>query len=295
MVMPERRCRPEHEGANQGKKSRKRLVVGALCLLSSACSVTGCQHLSAPPTRAVMSVGEPEERATVSAGGAADVQVAIGRSLENRGETEQAMAAYLEAVKRDPHRADAYLRLAVLCDYQGKCKESAKYYRQALKESPGNPDIFCDMGYSLYLQHRWEEAEINLRQALALSHDHRRARMNLGLLLARTNRVGEALVEFRTAKCSVADANINVGYALTLDRQWDGARQHYQRALAAEPSSDAAKDGLRDLRVVMAKAQREGKPVTPGSRAIELATLRQAAHGPSDDEVHMGPRKLSGE
>ncbi|HEV3262840.1 MAG TPA: tetratricopeptide repeat protein [Gemmataceae bacterium] len=252
-------------------------MISAFCLLPITLCLAGCQHLHQPAPRAVVSVGEPDDRPKVTAGGAADVQVAIGRSLEKRGETEQAMVAYLEAVKRDPHRADAYLRLGILCDYQGKCKESAKYYRKALKESPGNPDIFCDMGYSLYLQHRWAEAEINMRQALALSHNHRRAHMDLGLLLARTDRVGEALVEFRTARCSVADANINVAYALTLDRRWDAARYHYQRALVAEPSSEAAKDGLSDLKLLMAKAQHESRPATPSSRAIELATFRNEA------------------
>jgi Tfp pilus assembly protein PilF len=85
------------------------------------------------------------------------------------------MAAYEEAVRLDPKRTDAMVRLALLHDEQGKFRESAEWYRKALQSWPGNADIFCNMGYSLYLQRRWTEAEMNLQQALALKPDHVRA------------------------------------------------------------------------------------------------------------------------
>ena len=98
----------------------------------------------------------------------ANVQVAMGRTAELEGDFDTAMAAYHEALKNDPHRADANQRLAVVHDRMGEFKESAPYYAKALAVAPGDAEIFCDKGYSLYIQHRWAEADVCLRQAIAL-------------------------------------------------------------------------------------------------------------------------------
>ena len=115
------------------------------------------------------------------------------------GDLDTAMAAYHEALKNDPHRADANQRLAVVHDRMGQFKESAGYYAKALAAAPGDAEIFCDKGYSLYLQRRWAEADVCLRQAIALKPRLARAHNNLGLLLAKDGKVDEALAEFRAA------------------------------------------------------------------------------------------------
>src|SRR5947209_14809344 len=55
---------------------------------------------------------------------AADVHVALGRSLEKRGDNDQALASYLEAAKRDPKNAEASWRAAILYDRQGNFRAS---------------------------------------------------------------------------------------------------------------------------------------------------------------------------
>src|SRR6266404_4003004 len=107
------------------------------------------------------------------------------------------MSHYAEALQRDPNRADACVRMAILYDQHGKFDQSLPLYQKALAAKPGDPDIFCNWGYSMYLQDRLGEAEMNLRQALALQPDHRRAHNNLGMVLARLNRGEDALTEFR--------------------------------------------------------------------------------------------------
>src|SRR6056297_2045894 len=128
--------------------------------------------------------GRPPSLSEMSRSEVADVQVALGRSLEGRGEFEASATAYEAALERDADRADALLRLAVLEDRQGRFDESADLYRRALEASPGDPEVFADRGYSLYLQRRWGEAEMNLRQAIALRPDDARAHNNLALVLA---------------------------------------------------------------------------------------------------------------
>jgi Tfp pilus assembly protein PilF len=188
----------------------------------------------------------------------ANVQLSVAQSLEQKGEVNAALDAYQEVAAKSPHRATAYWRMAVLHDRLGNVQESEKLYRQALKAEPTNADIHCDFGYSLYLQRRWAEAEDQLRQTVALNAAHRRGHNNLGLLLAQTERLDEALTDFHYAGCPEAEARTNLAFVLTLNRRWDEARAQYQLALEANPSSLPAKAGLESLAGIMAKA-------TPGA------------------------------
>jgi Tfp pilus assembly protein PilF len=230
--------------------------------LASLLCLAGCVHFDPPsdgPSNVTTSIlGQSKLKARQ----VADVQVALGHSLEKQRETAQAMAAYKEALRLDPGRADAGLRLAVLYDQEGKFKESLPLYEKALAAYPGNADIFCDMGYSLYLQRRLGEAEINLRQALALAPEHARAHNNLGLVLAHSGRLEEAVAEFRRAGCSEADAQINLAFALMLENNWAEAGKRYEMALAIDSSSAAARKGLQELDSVVARANR----VRPAAR-----------------------------
>jgi Tfp pilus assembly protein PilF len=211
----------------------------------------------------------------------ADVQIAMGRSLEKQGGLEEARAAYLEALKHDPDRTDACERLTVVASRLGKTEEAEKWCRKAQEGKP-TPDLHCNLGYHLYLQGRNEEAESRLRQALADNPDHLRAHNNLGLVLARTGRDEEALTEFRKAGCTVAEAHNNLGFALTLKGDWPTARKQYELALSADPSFARAKEGLRRLTALEVRAAGAVPAREPG--AATTATPLQPFGG-----VSLGP------
>jgi len=240
----------------------RRTWLGPLAFAAGLACLAGCRNAGALPAGpGLLGMGEKGHTA-LSPRQVADVQVGYARSLEKRGEQEQALARYGEAVKHDPERADAWGRLAVLHDRQGRFGESAQMYARALALHPGDPDVYCNVGYSFYLQQRWAEAEMNLRQAIALRPDHARAHNNLGLVLARTGRDDLALAEFRKAGCGEADARVNLAFALSLERRWPEAQRNYRQALAANASSAPARKGLKELEAVMAKAS-YSEPATP--------------------------------
>jgi Tfp pilus assembly protein PilF len=91
-----------------------------------------------------------------------------------------------------------------------------------------------------------------LRQAIALAPNHRRAHNNLALLLAHTGRDDQALAEFLRSGCRPAEAHVHLAYVLTLKRCLPQARRHYERALAADPSSAAARQGLEQVNALIA-------------------------------------------
>jgi Tfp pilus assembly protein PilF len=233
-----------------------------LVLVFWALAGAGCLH-SRP---AVASLSPPDEAKApvLEARQAADIRVAVARTLEQRGDLGQAQEAYLEALKQDPGRGDACARLAVLYDRQGKWAESEEFYRKAHDLQGDSPGLLCNRGYGLYLQGRWEEAETTLHQAIVLDPANQRAHNNLGLTLARSGRSVEALAEFRRAGCTEAEAHTNLALALALEGSWAGARAHYEQALSLEPNSIPARKGLRDLDRVTAKMDLPSKPLLPG-------------------------------
>jgi tetratricopeptide (TPR) repeat protein len=247
-------------------------------------TVSGCQQFGRPSTPSGLSGGFDMPSAKLKPEQAADVQVALAHSLEMHGAIGQALAMYEEAVKKDPHRSDAWLRMAILHDQQGQFAESASLYQKALAAQPGSADIYCDMGYSLYLQQHWAEAEMNLRQALALRPDHARAHNNLGLVLGRACQAEGALDEFHKAGCSDADAQANLAFALTLERHWPEALQHYQQALQADPYSAPAKKGLQELEQLLARMNppATGTPIlASGSPFTQTSETTSSAPDPS--------------
>ena len=125
-----------------------------------------------------------------------------------------------------------------------------KYYQTALKKDPKNPNLLADYGYHCYLQQRWKEGEANLREAIVLNPELHRAHNNLGLLLARTGRVDEAAKEFVRAGCSEAETHSNLGFALTLQKRFPDAKRQFDLALAADPNSITARNGLKTLKSI---------------------------------------------
>ena len=202
----------------------------------------------------------------ITASQKADVEMTMGHSLEKSGELDRAVRVYSDVLKKDPRRADAHHRLAVLYDRKGECEKSEKHYRAAIKAAPRNAQLFCDFGYSCYLQQRWREAEASLRRSLSLDPKAKKAHSNLALVLARRGRLEEAVVEFRRAECSEAEARADLATVLMLEERWEEARGQFEAALAADPNSPSAAKGLETIRLVRGDSPPDPVVVAPSQR-----------------------------
>lgn len=229
------------------------------------------RQTSAVPTTEASEPLRPEQKA--------DIQIAMARSLERQGRTEDAKKMYLQAIEAAPGRADACHLLALLYDRNGECRTAEKYYQQALEHDAQNAELQCDFGYSCYLQQRWQDAEARLRCALELAPDLRRAHNNLGLLLARTGREREAVDEFMRAGCSPAESHANLASVLTLSDRWQEAETAYQQALAIDPKLKPAQEGLARLRSLAARRNASGPRAAAPPNAVEAAQASYTARG----------------
>lgn len=232
------------------RMTRSFVVVVLVCLACAA----GCRFPDFLRYRGSPQNSDASDTQRLSKRQVREVQLSLAHSLEQQGDDLAALDAYREAAAKEPRRATAPWRMAVIHDRQGNFAESEALYRRALKASPKDPEIHCDYGYSLYLQRRWAESEEHLRQALSLNQGHRRAHNNLGLLLAQSDRFDEALAQFRQAGCPEAEARANLAFVLTLNHRWEEARGQYELALQSNPQSPAAKAGMESLTGIVAKA-----------------------------------------
>lgn len=270
------------------RPGRSQLNVFNLQLLTVAAVVlTGCssdqgyralarKHLS-PITRFV--TGKTSSESGVTDEQAMNVELALARTLETKGETETAIGTYRKILDRDPKNPTAMHRLAVLYDKQGRFDESDELFRKALQLQPNDPDLYCDLGYSLYSRRRWAEAEVNLRKALKLNPDHARAHNHLGLLLCQLDRRTEALGEFRKAGCTIAEAHMNAALVLTMRDRLAEARQEYALASQADPGkSQLVRSRLQEIDALMADESSEHRAVAHAD-SVGRASLRPQQGG----------------
>ena len=146
-----------------------------------------------------------------------DVEMAMARSLEKQGKSDEALKVYLHVIEKDESQADAYHRVALIYDRQGACDKSREYYLAALKSLPENAELNSDFGYSCYLQERWDEAKSifaggRIEAHAGPPHNNRHARPVKG--------GGRSPAEFGRAGCTKAEAHANLGLALMLAQRW---------------------------------------------------------------------------
>ncbi len=276
--------------------ARRYRLLWTSCLLAGLTACPGCQYLSRPlaklPTWNFRSSEEPARgplgpmqassfaHLKPTAAQKTEVQVAFARSVEREGDHQGAMKLYQQLIDTAPDHPAAYHRLAVLNDQAGNHLDALRYYREALKRDPQNADIYADRGYSFYLQNKWPAAEENFRQALQLDNTLARAHNNLGLLLARTGRQDEALMEFRLAGCSTAECRANLVHALMLDQRFGEARQQCEIVLASHDVPADVKQRLTQLhgRIADVQHRRQGPP--PESQFLPRSGQAAAPQNP---------------
>jgi Tfp pilus assembly protein PilF len=197
---------------------------------------------------------------------ARDLKLALAQMLEQQGAAPEAIEAYENVLRSEPGHTAVAHRLAVLLDKSGQSRRAEPYYQACLRATPSDPDLLSDFAYHCYLERRWADAETNLQRALSLNPRHVRARNNLGLVLARTERPREAFDQFAGTGCSTADAHANVAFALAAESRLEDAEQVYKIALQVDPQHQRAREGLMALRQArrVAMASRGGVPATAG-------------------------------
>jgi tetratricopeptide (TPR) repeat protein len=160
-------------------------------------------------------------------------QFRIGQDLFNRGRFAEAETAMRRALEWDPHSPTIYESLGVVIDRLGRPTEAGELLWQGAKLIPSNAECAYQAGLAFAEGHMLKEAELALSEAVRRDPRFDRAWYNLGLLLAHTGRLQEAVATLQQAEALAPDiADYPYARATVLSQLGDqiGASAAAQRA-----------------------------------------------------------------
>jgi len=150
---------------------------------------------------------------------------------------------------RPHHVARDWVAVGDAFRFADRCPQAVRAYRQATAEDPNDPDPHALAGVCLLRVGRRVEAERSLSEALRLDPRYTRPRVFLARTLLEDGRLEEAvrhLLVLAERYPEQVEPRILLGRAyLRLGRPEEAATR-FREALALDPDSSAAKQGLAD-------------------------------------------------
>jgi len=174
----------------------------------------------------------------------------LANALARRGELDEAVAGYLKALAIKPDECEIHNNLGLALAARGQGDDAITHFRRALEIKPSYVDALNNLGLALAGRGRIEESIALYRQALSIRPHHVETRTNLGNALANAGQIDEAIGQYRTVlelKPDHVEAHYNLGSALVVRGRRDEALQHYRRALAlaTDRGDTAAAEAVR--------------------------------------------------
>ncbi len=171
----------------------------------------------------------------------------LGRSFEKAGEIEEALGAYERAAELDPSSSTIWAELAGLHARRNQPDEAIDAGNEALDRDPDDRDAHRTLG--LVYAARAESQESPAQSDVDLAIDHLEQARNpqspdvaLSISLGRLHlstrepaRAVEVLTEMLELEPQFSDAQMLLGRAYEVLRQWEDAAAAYERAVRYNP------------------------------------------------------------
>jgi tetratricopeptide (TPR) repeat protein len=177
----------------------------------------------------------------------AQTRYAAGQLAESRDDNNRAIDQYWEAVKIDPKYKEAYYRLGVLYCKLQHYPDAVVAWKQYIKYTNGSATGYSNLGFCYELANQHNEAEDAYRKGIAKDPKNNPCRVNYGLMLARDNRMNEAIVQLQTV-LTPAEVHYDLAAVYEHNGRKDQARSEYRKALDCDPGLADAEVRLSALR-----------------------------------------------
>jgi len=184
----------------------------------------------------------------------------LGITLGMKGQTDEAINQFQEAIRLKPDYADAHYNLGVILDQKGQTDEAINQFQEAIHLNPDFAEAHNNLGNALGKKGQIDEAISQFQEAIRLKPDDAEAHDNLGIALGRKGQTDEAISQCREAirlKPDFAEAHYNLGNALGMKGQIDEAISQFQEAIRLKPDyAEAYRNLARALEMKNAPAGR---------------------------------------
>lgn len=180
----------------------------------------------------------------------------IGLTSYQKGEYEDAIKHYDQAIDINPQFAEAYNNRGTTKDVLGRHEEAIADYDQAIRINPQYAQAYCNRGTAKLALGQYDEAIADYDQAIRINPRFAQAYYNRGNTKGMLGRYEEAIPDFNEAiriNPQFAEAYCNRGNANREIGEYEKARADLQRAfeLATEQGNQelaqAARKSLDEL------------------------------------------------
>ena len=176
----------------------------------------------------------------------AATRFAAGQLAESQGNFDNAIAQYREALRLDPNHRDAMFRLGGVYTQTNRYDDAIATWQRYLKLTNDSPQAYSNLALTYEAAGRAEEAEQTYKAGIARDPNHQACRINYGVMLARQDRVDEAIEQFSTV-LRPAEVHYNLGAVCEQRGRTEEAKAYYRKALELDPKLRDAKSRLAVL------------------------------------------------
>jgi Flp pilus assembly protein TadD len=173
--------------------------------------------------------------------------VNLGTVLARRGQTDEALDLYRQALQIDPGNSDAQYNLGLTLAGRNELDEALVHLNEAVRLVPHSAVAQRDLGVVLAQKGDLIGASKHLTESLRFAPRNATAHNVLGTVLARQGNLAEAVKEFARALQSepdLADAHANLGLALAQLGHMEQAVQQWETAVGLDPKQENARRAL---------------------------------------------------
>ncbi len=167
-----------------------------------------------------------------------NAMTALARALAKLGQSNASMDWLNKAISSNPQNYQAHYQIGLLsAAADPKAAETA--FEKSISIQPNFPGGQRELGMNLFQQQKYLEAAPHIERAIALGLEDARMHNFLGICYNHTNRSVKAVAEFKSAiklDPNLAEAHLNLAFALQLLRRIDQARDEYSTACKLDPA-----------------------------------------------------------
>jgi Flp pilus assembly protein TadD len=159
----------------------------------------------------------------------------LGNALRNRGQLDEAIAEYREAIRLNKDDANPHISLgALLCDQKRDYDGAIAEFREVIRLQKDDAVAHFNLGNALYHKGQLDEAIAEYREAIRIKKDYIEAHCNLGSALREKGQLDDAIAAYKEAIRIKKDdpvAHINLGDALRHKGMLDESIAEYREAI----------------------------------------------------------------
>jgi len=202
-----------------------------------------------------------------------------GYSLLERGQLDEAIREFREALRLEPKHSKAHNNLGKVLIMKNKISEAIEEFREAVRLKPDFLKAYNNLGLAYARLGKYELAMQNFNEALKLEPDNPYVYYNMALAMSEQGQYDQAIEHFNKtlrAKPDWPDAHYNLGNVYYQQGRLSLAIAHWLETIKSKPDSAKA---LNSLAWVLAatedtEVQNPADAVKFAERACELTNYK---------------------